>query len=391
MEENVTNTIQSKYAKYSQSYDDGTRFLPKAAKIALFWEMYPNGTIITPLPVKDITGEGIVATCQVYRDSSDKENSLLADTYARRSTATMEDAEEGTIELYAAAQADAVSKALALAGVNISIDEIYKDILSVTPKDKKATVPEELVIENGAPVEEPIPAPEDNVVISEPSPTDNTTDDVATPDTKPSEDSSSENVPQETEKVADSSVEPSETIPSTEEVINETVEAPNAENTEESLIEENGVPEPEEASIPVETDIPDPNINEDIPHKEEKKTKTTRKKTTKVEEPTTPETITEPEPVVEETPVVSEEEPPAINKDAETEESLKKELGITYEDALEVPFRHQTREGKLGDLLNDNTSKCLLKWMGNPEATFRKKNTRQSKIAQIIVLHNSLS
>lgn len=386
--ESVTNQmLQSKYSKYSQAYDDGTRFLPKAAKISLFWEMYPNGAIITPLPTKDITGEGIVATCQVYRDSANKETSLLADTYARRSTATIEDAEEGTIELYAAAQADAVSKALALAGVNIPIDEIYKDILSVTPKTPDATVPEELVIENGAPVEEPIPpAPEAPVEPEAPKPEE-------TPVENASPTSEDATVEDETPTV----VAEEETTEPVTEVAVEEVPAPETEAqgpVEEPVVEEN-IEEPEQTETNIEepdvSDIPDPNsepveaeetaveVEEPVKDpKEEKKTKASKKKTTKTEEP-------------EETPVPAPVSPAPVNDNDETEASLIKELGISYEEALEIPFRHQTREGKLGDLLNDNTSKCLLKWMGNPTATFRKKNTRQSKIAQIIVLHNSLS
>lgn len=377
--------LRERYSHLAESYDDGTRFLPKVAKIEFFWELYPDGAIVTPMPQKDLTGEGIIAFCQIYSDRSDMKHTLITETFARRSAVSQSDVEENEIDVYSAVRADAISQALSLAGINISADDVLKDILK-QPTKAVAAVPDELVIENGSPVEESIPEP-------------------------PKADSSEETVPN-AEAVADASKskggdnsnapeDKGDDTPNTP--ANETVVEPEVSTEGDSGASDDDVPdipdvaEPEEVaepetvsepkSAPEPDDIPDigpENKTVEEPAKEEPKPK--KRKTTK-ESP-------EPIKAKEEVPVKGEPEPaPAADtskKPDTTEAALVKEYGVSYEEALNTPFRHQTRSGILKDLLADEPSKCLLKWMGKPTSVFRKTQPQVSAAAQIIAVHNSL-
>lgn len=360
--------IQPEYAKLAQSYNDGIKFLPKAAKIEFFWRLYPNGAIITPLPTKDITGEGIFASCQIYSDRADREHSLIADVYSRRASITQEDLSENTIDIYAAAQADAVSRALAMAGVNISAEEIYKDVTDPNPEPPRsapAPASEEFVREDGNLVEDSIPAPEA---------AENSAEKPAAADK--SESKPSNEAPKTIGAPEEQTKEPAPELPKDDDKESKVLGTKSAESEEidESDIPDiqNGDPETDPAAV-----------SEKKPKSEHSKSKSVEK-ASKVEKRSTSKLVEKAKPV--ETVKASEKSEIPV----ETEESLIQETGVSYEEALTVEFRHQTRSGVLGDLLAAETDRLLLKWMGKPNSGFRRSQPNKSKIAQIIVLHNNI-
>ena len=71
--------------------------------------------------------------------------------------------------------------------------------------------------------------------------------------------------------------------------------------------------------------------------------------------------------------------------------ALIQETGMSYEDALNYSFQHQTRKGVYGDLLVDESSRALLVWFSKENGMFSKKNPKASQIARIIVLHDNLA
>lgn len=365
--------LQNEYSKLAQSYADGTRFLPRVAKIEMFWKLYPNGSIITPLPQKDALGEGIVGFCRVYGDRADMEHSLLGEGYSRRTIVSQQDINENEVDIYAAVYAESVSKALATAGINISAADVLKDVISPV-SERTDAVPEELVLEDGRPVEEEIPNP---AAEREPASKENTAGD--------SKNTNEEQATPTEEQVHIPEESPEPEVPAEDVPEIEITEPAEPNNTDAADASDEAV-EADESVIP-ETDIPDITPEgpvEEAPAesvKEEPKSK--KKKTSKDEQPSeAKKSKLVPEPIVG--------HPATSASSGETEASLIKETGVSYEEALNIEFQHQTRSGVLGDLLADEPSKCLLKWMGKSSSSYRKTHPESSKIAQIIVLHNSL-
>lgn len=86
--------------------------LPLVVKIEIFWKLYPDGAISNKLPVKNKTGDGIIATCLLYSDRRNIPDSLIVKACAERARILPEGNGE---DYYNAAHDAALSEALSIA------------------------------------------------------------------------------------------------------------------------------------------------------------------------------------------------------------------------------------------------------------------------------------
>lgn len=112
------NEIRTKYSKFVQKRDDGTKTLPLTMKIEIFWELYPNGSIIIKPPERNKTGDGVSTSCLLYSDREDIPNSPISKARAERSALLPEDNAE---DIYTAVRDAAISEALSAV-----VDSIFK-------------------------------------------------------------------------------------------------------------------------------------------------------------------------------------------------------------------------------------------------------------------------
>lgn len=105
------NEIKTKYSKFVQKKDDGTITLPLPMKIEIFWELYPNGSIIVKPPERSEKGNGISTSCLLYSERGDI-NSLISKVHAERSSVLSEDTVD---DIYTAARDAALSEAISAA------------------------------------------------------------------------------------------------------------------------------------------------------------------------------------------------------------------------------------------------------------------------------------
>lgn len=356
MRKNNTTTKEIKaYGEYAEAYDNGKKFLPLAVRLEMFRKTYPTGLIEVSTPEKDAYADGLVCRCDVYSDAAKKDETHLSSSFARRVASQVQD---GEIDIFAAVRAAAVSSALSLAGIELPVSEMFLDENTTSvqeeaaeeepkPKRRRSTKDKELKIteelsEDGSPIPEETAEPE--AVTEETETVPNESADDAEPEISPE----TADEPEATDAEVDDASETEPDVSSEEEVSADTEETESSESDE-----------PEEES------------------------------TASSEADTTPaEEQSEPEGSSVEEPASAVDEP---TEDTSELDALIQETRMSYDDAINCEFAHQTRKGVYGDLLNDESSRALLMWFAKENGMFSKKNPKASKIARIIVLHDHLA
>lgn len=125
MDERTKKSIEEareKYAKeYVKHYSDGKPYLPFKAKLAMFREVFPFGSISVSC-ARDFnpSSSGIIATATIYANVESPGNLPLATAFAQRAPGNLqEDEADSEFNLYEIAESAAISKALSMIGMDL--------------------------------------------------------------------------------------------------------------------------------------------------------------------------------------------------------------------------------------------------------------------------------
>lgn len=183
MDERTKKSIEEareKYAKeYVKHYSDGKPYLPFKAKLAMFREVFPFGSISVSC-ARDFnpSSSGILATATIYANVESPGHLPLATAFAQRAPGNLqEDEADSEFNIYEIAESAAISKALSLLGMDLPNSYLAEQLkaeepsIPVNSEVVSEFVPSEIV--NAGQVEDvssdssdspepPPPAPDDN-------------------------------------------------------------------------------------------------------------------------------------------------------------------------------------------------------------------------------------
>ena len=139
MDERTKKSIEEareKYAKeYVKHYSDGKPYLPFKAKLAMFREVFPFGSISVSC-ARDFnpSSSGILATATIYANVESPGHLPLATAFAQRAPGNLqEDEADSEFNIYEIAESAAISKALSLLGMDLPNSYLAEQLKAEEP------------------------------------------------------------------------------------------------------------------------------------------------------------------------------------------------------------------------------------------------------------------
>ena len=139
MDERTKKSIEEareKYAKeYVKHYSDGKPYLPFKAKLAMFREVFPFGSISVSC-ARDFnpSSSGILATATIYAHVESPGHLPLATAFAQRAPGNLqEDEADSEFNIYEIAESAAISKALSLLGMDLPNSYLAEQLKAEEP------------------------------------------------------------------------------------------------------------------------------------------------------------------------------------------------------------------------------------------------------------------
>lgn len=139
MDERTKKSIEEareKYAKeYVKHYSDGKPYLPFKAKLAMFREVFPFGSISVSC-ARDFnpSSSGILATATIYANVESPGHLPLTTAFAQRAPGNLqEDEADSEFNIYEIAESAAISKALSLLGMDLPNSYLAEQLKTEEP------------------------------------------------------------------------------------------------------------------------------------------------------------------------------------------------------------------------------------------------------------------